>query len=167
MITFDLWLTTLKKNDTSPMTYMKFFNFTQQLYIKSTPYHVDASYCPNLDCSVSAIVSPNFMSFTNYINICGSINAEVFAILDCMTCIVNTQSPGDYVIYNDSLEAIKRIYTMAQSLEATKPTPILAKYQIVIVWIPSHVGIVGNEVADEYARYGLQIMRGQTTNDHY
>lgn len=152
MIRVEFCLRQFKKFITPHENYRYYYNIIQQTYFTYVEYHVDASYCPFLRCSSIAIISHNQLTNLNYYNVNGSIHAELCGLFDCIKLIVTTQLPGRYIIYNDSLEAIKRV--MSAVAEYT-----LHQYDIVIVWIPSHVGIEGNEIADQHARRGLEIMR--------
>ncbi|XP_062542195.1 uncharacterized protein LOC134210183 [Armigeres subalbatus] len=65
----------------------------------------------------------------------------------------------NYVIYTDSMTACQML---EDAVEANKAETLLKyiietarKWRITFQWIPSHVGISGNEVADQLAREGL------------
>ena len=75
---------------------------------------------------------------------------------------INTKHPENIVIFTDSLSALQDleshshktnmdVITLTQSLDKILNT---FKIQITLQWIPGHIGIQGNETADELARVG-------------
>lgn len=74
-----------------------------------------------------------------------------------MSCYIR-ESPRKIVIVTDSLsliQALKRVYTQDPVIENLKSllySLLRRDFDIVFAWVPSHVGIEGNEEADEEAR---------------
>lgn len=90
-----------------------------------------------------------------------SYSAELFALEKALTHVL-TIVPGEVCIFTDSksaLEAIKNVdprniqnyivLAIIDKLEACRQ----AGFQIKLIWVPAHVGIVGNEVADQKAKH--------------
>ena len=84
-------------------------------------------------------------------------DAEAYAILSAINFIVKEQIPS--VIFSDSQSALKSIKS------GTSNHPIIidicnniikANFKICIAWIPSHIGIKGNEKADLWAKQSLR-----------
>ena len=91
-------------------------------------------------------------------NYCTIFSAELAAIYLAIKAI--SPLPGDYVIFTDSLSAIKALQTPSKhnhylcswiynSLSNVKYN------KIVIDWVPSHMGIHGNDQADSHAKHSL------------
>ena len=87
-------------------------------------------------------------------------SAEVIAIDLAMNIIANHKS-SKFIIYSDS----KSVLQALQSKNSSSPliTRLLDKMNvlsknnsIIITWIPSHIGIQGNERADKAAKKALQ-----------
>ena len=85
--------------------------------------------------------------------------AELVAILKSVQWIENAQ-PGKYVIFSDSLSSLVALDSQYSS--SSRPNLLLEicsvlnqvnkKTLVEFAWIPSHVGIRGNEVADGLAK---------------
>ena len=68
------------------------------------------------------------------------------------TC--NTIANNKFIIFSDSLSVLKAMnHTSSKSTQIQKLLEkchkLLANIEIVICWIPSHKGILGNEVVDQ------------------
>ena len=89
-------------------------------------------------------------------------SAEAKAI-DLALNMINKSSEQSFLILTDSLSCVKAI----QSYETPNPQILNLKLKIhsilqrgvniTFLWIPSHVGIDGNDMADEYAKEGLNL----------
>lgn len=96
--------------------------------------------------------------------------AELFAIYKSLKYINNTAS-SKYVILTDSLSAIKAIQHLfpRTSIECLIKTEIsLAQERnkdVQFIWIPSHIGIVGNEAADKSARDAIHSESAERTSN--
>lgn len=86
--------------------------------------------------------------------------AELYAIYTAVIFI--SKLPGKYIIFSDSLSSIKSLkcvhrpcnYLISQIANAIVNLP---PDKITLEWIPSHVGIPGNEQADQLAAQSLQL----------
>jgi len=90
--------------------------------------------------------------------------AEVFAIKCALEHIYleNAISNKDVVIFTDSKSAIQEISNNVINVhknmyicDIRRYTELLSRYRnvnTIIVWIPAHVGIRGNEIADKLAK---------------
>jgi len=89
---------------------------------------------------------------------------ELFAILSAIKFATNL--PGQYVLWTDSLSSIKALSSTAPAdhhliHKITECMKTMPDDKIVIEWIPSHMGIEGNERADRLAKQALELQ--QTT----
>lgn len=124
----------------------------------STGYGV---YIPLTNDSIKVPLHPTYSVYL----------AEIEAIIAALKYIreyskQNTQQ-YDFIIYSDSLSAIKSIQNF-QTRPITKQienileehkkiTELNSKINIKIAWIPSHIGILGNEEADKLAKEATSI----------
>ena len=89
--------------------------------------------------------------------------AEMIAIIKAMEWIIN-KNITNTVIFSDSLSSIMSI----QSARSSRPD-LLSRFQelqdiihnknlnLIIEWVPAHINIKGNELADKYAKKSLDI----------
>ena len=93
-------------------------------------------------------------------------NAELEGILLSLKKILTLPQLKNFIIYTDSLSAVESLRRKTFKTKNVKRFYNLKKIppqaQMVIAWIPSHVGISGNEKADRLAKAGLDIELGRT-----
>jgi ribonuclease HI len=96
------------------------------------------------------------IKLNNYASIC---TAELLAIKHALN-YAKENSMKKAVILTDSLSSCKLINSQAQQSYVSESIieilELLVHTQSSIAWIPSHVGIEGNEIADELARVGAE-----------
>lgn len=93
-----------------------------------------------------------------------SLDAELFAILQALIFIRTHLSPQRAVIYTDSKSSLLLLLSRKPSTARTLLYNIheLMRFltgpgwEVRLQWVPSHVGIQGNEIADATARLALQ-----------
>lgn len=90
-------------------------------------------------------------------------SAETFAIIDAIQIIINRQIPKA-TIFSDSLSVLTSITLNKQFLPNNylvgRIRSLLSKASImgldvILIWIPAHVGIKGNETADRLAKQAI------------
>ena len=84
--------------------------------------------------------------------------AELFAIYSALKFLQNID--GQYILYSDSLSCIRALQSLAPSSHylISKIVSLiltLPSHKVVIEWVPSHVGIPGNDRADHLARTAI------------
>ncbi|GFU68791.1 pggt1b [Trichonephila clavipes] len=85
---------------------------------------------------------------------CSIFTAEAVAIYRALQLIDSCTMPHKYCIYTDSmsvLEALENYHDRCHPVvcnphpDITSMTPYSKGFDIVFCWLPSHVGIIGNE----------------------
>lgn len=61
------------------------------------------------------------------------------------------------IIFTDSLSAVKALQKNHQNVYDGIINIPITTTQILLLWIPSHIGIPGNEAADKYAKEALNL----------
>ena len=136
------------------------------LEIKSNYKHYLSIYTDGLkqDEKVAcSVVSPKFTDSTRLPDNSSIFTAEAKAIIDIALYHIRDQSEKQFIIYSDSLSVLKSL----KDLHHRNPLiqQILKKYyylsaskEIVFCWLPSHVNICGNELADLEAKSALSLV---------
>lgn len=95
---------------------------------------------------------------------CSIFHAEYLAVITALTIIKNQNSIKEYVICSDSLSVILNIQKKNRINNKLKDKVQLLNKEIeakgssaIFMWIPSHIGIPGNEKADQEAKNALQL----------
>ena len=87
------------------------------------------------------------------------LTAELQAILGCIESILNLSSPPtlSFLIASDSLPSLTAIsnknsnHPLVSRIRILLITAFSLKIMITFVWIPSHIGILGNQKVDQAA----------------
>jgi ribonuclease HI len=109
-------------------------------------------YIPSFDIKEAARI-------TNKISV---FSSELFAIFSALFWVYQNNIKQS-VIYTDSLSSLKSIGSLDHKTNHIVKNIITLlghifdkKYRVSLVWVPAHVGIDGNEVADSLAKMALQ-----------
>nr|CAI5844276.1 unnamed protein product [Callosobruchus analis] len=91
---------------------------------------------------------------------CSIYTAELTAILQAMIYVQNNR-PGTYLVCSDSLSSILSLQEnfskdpLIQQISSLNYQLCCQSKIIVIVWVPGHIGVRGNEVADQAAKAAI------------
>ena len=88
--------------------------------------------------------------------------AEAKAVDLALDFIRTCDTNNKFVIFSDSLSVLKAMnHTSSKNPQIQKLLEkcrkLLAKKEIVLCWIPSHIGILGNELVDQQAKTPLSL----------
>lgn len=107
----------------------------------------------------------NVLEIANLPHYSSVFSAEIIAIYKAVTTV--KYQPGKYVICSDSLSSLQAI----QNLNNNDYYPFLIRSiltthypKVILIWVPSHVNIRGNEVADSAAKFAVQAPLHTTCN---
>ena len=132
------------------------------LEIKSNYKHYLSIYKKQDEKVACSVISPNFTDSIRLPDNSSIFTAEAKAI-DIALYHIRDQSEKQFIIYSDSLSVLKSL----KDLHHRNPLiqQILKKYyylsvskEIVFCWLPSHVNIRGNELADLEAKSALSLV---------
>lgn len=154
----DFSLTHLKKQNTAPEHIIQEFRTLQDKYKGYTEVYTDGSKTKHhvgigivTEESAVSVRIPEFMSI---------FSAEMYALWEAVQKII-TEKHRQAIIYTDSLSSLKALHLKSEC------EPLLGDILHMIIscnqdvtirfcWVPSHIGIPGNEKADECASLAAQ-----------
>ena len=156
IIDFDL--TTTSKAHTLPSAYKALFKEKAEEYRDHTHIYTDGS---KIDEKVGAASTWEYGTLkTRLPDKCTIFSAEAVALINALK-IVKASQLRQFTIFTDSLSCLQSIQNedinnqlILTFLEQYTQCTLRGKY-IVLCWIPSHIGIPGNEMADKYAKEAI------------
>ncbi|GFR64126.1 Pol-like protein [Elysia marginata] len=158
-ITFDLSLTSFKKEDTSEMVFRQEFAQLREKYAAYKEAFTDGSKSEKVAAASFYPKDPDKQEQTRFNYDSTVFNAELEGISLALKYFKRKRILRS-VIYTDSLSAIQALQgKILKNKNVARIYNLLAKMaprtKVVLVWIPSHVGIPGNEKVDELAKLAL------------
>ncbi|GBO10302.1 putative RNA-directed DNA polymerase from transposon BS [Araneus ventricosus] len=149
---------TFIKSDTADIVYQQIFIEHRQEYNDFIAIYTDGS--KSADLVSFAVVFPNTTLSFKLHSSCSVFTAEIAAVLLALEQISDFLE-RKFIIYTDSqsvLESLKSFYIHSHHhplvLNVLRLLNKLASrdFNILLCWVPSHVGIIGNEEADKAAK---------------
>ncbi|GBN36227.1 hypothetical protein AVEN_233521-1 [Araneus ventricosus] len=135
---------------------MQLFLYHRSRYSSFIPIFTDGSKSDgHVGCGV--VFSSDTLSYRLH-NCCSVFTAEIVAIF-CAIQKISLSPQREFIVYTDSISALE---TLSHYHSRMHPTAIRilftlrllqnGGYNILFCWVPSHVGITGNETADYAAK---------------
>ncbi|KAL4119211.1 hypothetical protein QTP88_012055 [Uroleucon formosanum] len=137
-----------------------FTNFIDNNFADFIVVYTDGSVSP-LSAGYSFYIPNLHISFTNNLPPSSSFfTAECFAIIEALNCI-SSFSYKKFLIASDSMSCLQSLNSFSLN---SHPSPLIIRiksilfslgqldFNIQFLWVPSHVGIRGNEYADSLAK---------------
>ena len=110
-----------------------------------------------------AVISDNHSNMQRLPDDSSIFTADAKAIDLALDFISSCDANSKFIVFSDSLSVLKAInHTSSKNPQMQKPLEkcheLLAYKEIVLVgWIPSHIGIQGNETVDKQAKTSLSL----------
>ncbi|GBN25040.1 putative RNA-directed DNA polymerase from transposon X-element, partial [Araneus ventricosus] len=144
------------KSNTSDTIFQQLFADHRLRFHDFVPIYTDGS---KLSSRVSfAVVFPKSVSAFTLLPFCSIFTAEITAVFHALKQILKCPI-GKYAIYTDSLSVLQALnslhcksHPLVFSVLDLYEKLISQGFSLVFCWVPSHVGIAGNEQADSNAR---------------
>ncbi|GBN12298.1 hypothetical protein AVEN_199467-1 [Araneus ventricosus] len=150
------------KSSTAPITFQQLFHHHRCQYSSFVPIFTDGLKSDgHVGCGV--VFPSDTLSYRLH-NCCSVFTAELVAIFCALQEILPSHQ-RNFILYTDSMSALEtlshydnRIHPVA--LEILSVLQFLRKkgFNIIFCWVPSHVGISGNETADVIARFASDFL---------
>ncbi|GBN27805.1 RNA-directed DNA polymerase from mobile element jockey [Araneus ventricosus] len=144
------------KNQTTDTIYQKLYFEHRSHYRTFTPIFTDGSKT-STDTSLAVVFPDKILSF-KLRQFCSIFTAEITAVQLALTNILNRPC-GCYIIYIDSLSVLQSLkssnhqsHPLVFSVLELYSKLLFRGFTVLFCWIPSHVGIRGNENADKAAK---------------
>ncbi|GBM03797.1 Receptor-type guanylate cyclase Gyc76C, partial [Araneus ventricosus] len=154
------------KTNTASDIYLQLFAHHRELYHHFIPVFTDGSKTTT-QTSFACVFINSTLSFQLHPS-CSIFTAEIRAILHSLSEISNY--PADnYIIYSDSLSVLQALsslhrhsHPLAFSILDLHDRLVCKGFSILLCWVPSHVGISGNEIADIAAKHASAVLDNST-----
>lgn len=156
-----LQLSRFRKQDTTTTQYQQLF----RELIQSLPHHIaiytDGSKTEN--STGSAFITPNSTHKKKLHHLCNIYSAELNSIASALHFSMTNLQTNNIVIISDSISAIQGLNKMyshhpiIQRIHEYLTMLNQISKTVHFIWAPGHVGIVGNEMADQAAKAALSL----------
>ncbi|GBO27347.1 hypothetical protein AVEN_134462-1 [Araneus ventricosus] len=145
---------------------LQLFTHHRELYHHFIPVFTDGSKTIT-QTSFACVFINSTLSFQLHPS-CSIFTAEIRAILHSLSVISNY--PADnYIIYSDSLGVLQALsslhrhsHPLAFSILDLHDRLVCKGFSILLCWVPSHIGISGNEIANIAAKNASAVLDNST-----
>ena len=156
----DISLSKFKKSSISPEVFKEEFTKIKVKYQDFNALYTDGS--KDDDKVGCAVFGNHFTSNTRLPKSASIFTAEIKAI-DLALSYIEQQQRNKFIIFSDSLSVLLSINNKKTDNALIKQlllrfNDILETKSIILCWIPSHVGISGNEKVDALAKESLKLL---------
>ena len=147
-----------KKNITNPVEFRTYFAELLESYSDFTHIYTDGSKDANK--TALAVVYPSFIYSKRLPDKSSIFTAELEALVSALRYVKMTNTDNRFVIFSDSKSVLQAISSKWEHpairilMEYLHSIHFIDK-EVVFCWIPSHMGIQGNERADKAAKEAL------------
>ena len=151
-------LTSDKKSETNQNTFQVRYNEIKEYYFSFKPIYTDGSKDGN--SVAAAAVYRTKVKKCHLPNKSSIFSAEVKAI-DLALDLIEQSDSTRFIIFSDSLSSLQALHN--QKLENPSVCNVLecishlVELKRIVSWLPSHMGIRGNEKANETAKSALSL----------
>jgi ribonuclease HI len=155
-IKIDLSFTKFKKTTISNLMFRKLFQESFEKYSNFDKIFTDGTHLNSQ--SGCAYTLNDFSQKYNLGNHISIFSAELFAIFFAIQISSNAINKK-FAIYTDSLssiQAISKLYSKNPIVQRIQERISNSSNYYTFIWIPSHVGIAGNELVDSLAKSSIQ-----------
>ena len=122
-------------------------------------YYTDGTVDPDTNTSGAAVFAADFSACWRTSNTCSTMQTELVALAKALEHSLEYHN-GPVVIHTDSLSAMQALQqsTIKENIKLLSTVKYLLythkqrERQVTLNWIPSHIGIPGNEEADQLAK---------------
>ncbi|GBN65923.1 hypothetical protein AVEN_168017-1, partial [Araneus ventricosus] len=150
------------KSSTTPITFQQLFHHYRCQYSSFVPIFTDGSKSDgHVGCGV--VFPSDTLSYRLH-NCCSVFTAELVAIF-CALQEILPSNQRNFILYTDSMSALEtlshydnRIHPVALEILSVLQFLRNKGFNIIFCWVPSHVGISGNETADVIARFASDFL---------
>ena len=149
-----------KKSESNPHILKDDFRKMQSRYKNYQQIYTDGS---KEDSKVGcAVISDNHSNMQRIPDDSSTFTAEAKAIDLALDFISTCDANNKFIIFSDSLSVLKAMnHTSSKNPQIQKLLEkcheLLAYKEIALFWIPSHIGIQGNEMVDKQAKTSLSL----------
>ena len=149
-----------KKSESNPHILKDDFRRLQSRYKYYQQVYTDGS---KEDSKVGcAVISDNHSNTRRIPDDSSIFTAEAKAVDLALDFIRTCDTNNKFIIFSDSLSVLKAMnHTSSKNPQIQKLLEkcheLLANKEIVLCWIPSHIGIQGNEMVDKHAKTSLSL----------
>ena len=148
-----------KKSETDPTLYRLYYSELLESFTDYTPIFTDGS--KDGDKTAAAFICQSFEFSKRLPDKASIFTAELEAIVSALRYVKSTTKRNKFVIFGDSKSALQALlskwdHPTVQTIMRFLVFLHTIHKTVIFCWLPSHMGIYGNERADSAAKAALQ-----------